>query len=150
MVFKRRPLVFDLFVNRLCHWWPKAYTWSGDALVDIRIDAVVDGWCSETGPLGFRCDWGRVIQVATGEKLVMLWQISPARVPEPNPDKASLLQVQFDELEQGATRVTVWHTGFENHGAGAAGYARNMDSEKGWEYILQTFAEFANGYAAPV
>ncbi|MCF3108318.1 SRPBCC family protein [Niabella sp. CC-SYL272] len=149
-VFKRSPLVFDLFVNRLHNWWPRAYTWSGDALVEIRIDARVDGWCTETGPLGFRCDWGRVLQVVTGEKLVFLWQISPLRTPEPDPDKASLVQVQFEVIEQGATRVTLWHTGFENHGEGAADYARNMDSDKGWKYILETFAQFAGNYTAPV
>ncbi|MBO9595980.1 MAG: SRPBCC domain-containing protein [Niabella sp.] len=149
-VFKRRPLVFDLFVNRLHNWWPQAYTWSGDALVNIQIDARVDGWCTETGPLGFRCDWGRVLQVVTGERLVFLWQISPQRLPEPDPDKASLVQVQFEAIEQGATRVTLRHTGFENHGEGAAVYAAQMDSEKGWAYILDAFAQFVNNYAAPV
>ncbi|WP_300601255.1 SRPBCC domain-containing protein [Niabella sp.] len=149
-VLKRRPLVFDLFINRLYSWWPRAYTWAGDTLVNIEIDAVADGWCTETGPLGFRCNWGRLVQVVPGEKLVLLWQISPSRAPEPDPDKASLVQVQFDDASHGATRVTIRHMGFENHGDGAAGYAKAMDSDKGWKYILETFADFVRDYAAPV
>jgi hypothetical protein len=40
---------FDRFVA-LRAWWPKAYTWSGEALVDLRIDARVDGLLTEIGP----------------------------------------------------------------------------------------------------
>jgi len=91
-----------------------------------------------------------VLQVVTGERLVFLWQISPYRLPQTNPDKASVVQVQFEAIEQGATRVTLWHTGFENHGEGAVAYAGQMNSDKGWKYILEVFAAFANNYAAPV
>lgn len=147
---KRRPLAFDLFVNRLNDWWPADYTWSGDTLVDIGIDARVGGLCTEYGPFGFRCDWGRVLQLITAEKLVFLWQIGPARVPEPDPDKASVVSVLFYDMNHGTTGMELLHSGFENHGEGAAAYVRAMDSARGWEYILGLFVRYANAYAPPV
>lgn len=133
---------FNNFVNELNQWWPKEYTWSGDKLVEIRIDPQVNGLCTETGPLGFRCDWGRVTEFEQSSKLSITWQISPARIPEPDPDKASLVSVLFTESLNGATDITLIHSNFGKHGDGAAGYAEAMASDQGWPKILNAFAVY--------
>lgn len=130
---------FNHFIYDLNAWWPKQYTWSGDDLVEIRIVPEINGLCTEIGPFGFRCDWGRVTELNENVKLTFTWQISPTRIPEPNPDKASRVTILFNELSQGETAITLTHIDFEKHGEDAAGYAEAMDSEQGWPKILGAF-----------
>lgn len=143
IIVQARPhAAFKSFVHNLNAWWPKEYTWSGDKLVEIRIDPRVNGLCTETGPFGFRCDWGRVTEFAENLRLTFTWQISPMRIPEPNPGKASLVTVLFTESSHEVTNITLIHSNFDNHGHGAAGYAEAMDSEQGWPKILNAFKAY--------
>ncbi|WP_343703810.1 SRPBCC family protein [Chitinophaga sp.] len=126
------------FVHELNNWWPREYTWAQEKLQHICIDDRRGGFCHETGPYGFRCDWGRVIAVEAGESIVFTWQIGPTRAPEPNPDKSSEISVRF--LPQA---IEFEHRHFERHGDGADEYRQAMDSEKGWDYILQCFSGYS-------
>ncbi len=125
------------FVHELNNWWPRQYTWAQDKLQQISIDGCRGGFCHETGPYGFRCDWGRVITLEAGDQIVFSWQISPQRTPEPDPDKASEVSVRFlpDAVE-------FEHRHFERHGEGAEDYFKGMDSPEGWDYILKCFADY--------
>lgn len=138
-----REAAFRLFTEDLGSWWPTAYTWSRDALEEIGIESGEDGLCSEHGPHGFRVDWGRVLAWEPPGKLVLAWQISPQRVPQPDPDHASTLEVRFEALDTGDTRVVLEHRDFERHGEGADEYCKAMASDKGWPYILGRYAEAA-------
>ena len=132
--------VFNKFVNEFNEWWPKEYTWSQDTLQEIRIEPKVNGLCTEIGPHGFRCDWGRVT-VLTENQIGLKWQISPKREPIPNPDKASDVKVSF--VSQGdSTTLNFEHFNFENHGEGSGDYRNMMDSAQGWDYILNRFKEY--------
>src|SRR5690606_41767442 len=51
---------FDLFTKGIHRWWPIAYTWSGHLLQEVKIDAKVGGFCTESGPHDYRVDWGWV------------------------------------------------------------------------------------------
>jgi len=127
--------VFAKFVNELNEWWPKAYTWSQDQLQEIRIDGQKDGLCTEIGPYGFRCDWGRVTEIIPYKSIGLKWQISPKREPIPDPAKASDIKVSFEQ-EGDATKVNFEHYNFELHGDEADNYREMMGSEYGWPYIL--------------
>lgn len=132
--------VFNQFVNEFNEWWPKEYTWSQDALQEIRIEPKMNGLCTEIGPYGFRCDWGRVTEL-TENRIGLKWQISQRREPIPNPDKASDVKVSF--VSQGdSTALNFEHVNFENHGEGSDDYRNMMDSAQGWDYILNRFKEY--------
>lgn len=133
---------FDKFVNQLNEWWPKEYTWSQDKLVEIRITPGHNGLCTEIGPHNFRCDWGRVVDFNEHNRIALKWQISPQRVPEPDPDKASDIAISFREKETVETTLELEHTNFQNHGDGAEDYQKAMDSEYGWDYILKRYVAF--------
>lgn len=135
-------VVFAKFVHQLNDWWPKEYTWSQEGLVEIKIDAKLNGLCTEIGPYNFRCDWGRVLEIQDNKKIVLKWQISSQRVPEPNPEKASDLTIKFNELSVSETEIELEHSNFSNHGQDAEVYQQAMDSEQGWDYILRCFIEF--------
>jgi len=132
---------FSVFINELSAWWPKDYTWSQDQLQDLLVEPKLNGLFSEIGPYGFRCDWGRIIEISS-VKLVFLWQIGPSRTPEPNPDKASTVEVNFIREPQG-TAIILAHRAFEKHGEGLAqNYRDRMNAPEGWDYILSAFVEY--------
>jgi hypothetical protein len=132
---------FQKFINEINNWWPKEYTWSQDELQEIRIEPKKDGLCTEIGPYGFRCDWGRVTELIHGKKINLKWQISPKREPIPDPDQASDITMVFDKNGE-STTIKFEHRNFENHGEGAEDYQKAMDSEWGWDYILGRYQEY--------
>ncbi len=140
-----RGMAYQKFVEELNEWWPKEYTWSQESLREIKIDGKENGLCTEIGPYGFRCDWGRVTQLVENEYIKLKWQIGPTREPVPNPKNASTVKVQFLARGPFETSVELEHSNFENHGKGADEYQEMMNGERGWDYILLNYTEYC-GY----
>lgn len=134
------PEAFRRFAEEFGRWWPREYTWGGDALEVIGIEPRTGGLCSERGPHGFRCDWGRVLAWEPPRRLALAWQISPRREPVPDPARASVVEVRFGADDAGGTLVTLEHSGFQRHGAGAAAYRAGLASPEGWPHILARYA----------
>lgn len=131
---------FALFTEELTSWWPREYTWGQEALAGIRIEPREGGACVEEGPEGFRCDWGRVLACEPPRRLLFTWQIAPDRTPQPDPARASEVEVRFEAVEEG-TLVELEHRAFERHGEGGEGYRAGLASEQGWPYMLGRLAE---------
>jgi len=136
---------FRLFANEMGTWWPQKYTWSGEVLHNIGIEPRENGRCYEQGPLSFECDWGRVLKWMPPTKLVITWQISPDRVPQPNPEHASEIEIDFEAEGPSTTRVDFEHRNFENHGDGAEDYREALAADEGWTYILDCYKKSVNG-----
>jgi uncharacterized protein YndB with AHSA1/START domain len=133
---------FHVFAESLQTWWIREFTWSGsDALDRIGIEPGEGGKCYEIGPYGFRCDWGRVLVWDPPQRLVFTWQIGPDRVPEPNPDRATEVEVRFAPDGEGRTRVELEHRGFERHGEDGKAYREAL--EEGWKQLLARYAAAA-------
>jgi uncharacterized protein YndB with AHSA1/START domain len=132
---------FALFTDELATWWPPEYTWSQGLLETIAIEPRAGGLCSERGPHGFRIDWGRVLTWSPPERLVFTWQISPERVPEPDPSRASEVEVRFAPDGTERTRVELEHRAFARHGEGADAYRGGM--EGGWDHLVARFTAAA-------
>lgn len=130
---------FELFTEEMATWWPREYTWAGEVLEAIGIEPRAGGHCFERGPHGFECHWGRVLVWEPPHRLVFTWQISPERAPEPNPAKASEVEVRFVAEGPALTRVHLEHRHFARHGEGGSDYRAAMDSEHGWLMILQRY-----------
>ncbi len=130
---------FSFFIDKLSEWWPAEYTWSQNVLEHIAITPRKNGRCYESGPHGFECDWGRVLEYDPPDRVVFTWQISPRREPEPNPDKASEVEVQFKASGEAGTLVELEHRNIERHGDGAEEYFKGLNSPMGWEYMLDKY-----------
>lgn len=133
---------FSAFVDQLQEWWPKEYTWSQQSLKKMTIAPYINGHCFETGPNDFRIDWGRVLEFERPYHIAFSWQISSSRVPVPDPEKASKVTVTFKTLEDKTVRIRLIHSSFDRHGSDWEEYARAMNSEKGWPYILEKYRQF--------
>jgi len=134
-------VAFEKFVNALNEWWPKEYTWSQERLENIWIDGRKNGLCTEKGPYGFRCEWGRVTELKEHQYISLKWQISAQREPIPDPDKASDIQIHFIK-NAAATTLKFEHLHFENHGDDAQHYRDILNSADGWYYILDRFKTY--------
>lgn len=134
-----RKEAFRSFTDGFGTWWPPAYTWAGDVLEEIAIEPEEGGRCFERGPHGFECDWGRVLVWEPPIRLAFSWQIAADRVPQPNPEKASEVDVRFEEVTSESTRVNLVHRAWERHGNDARGYRDGLGSERGWSYILDQY-----------
>ena len=130
---------FEVFTNGLDSWWPHEFTWSGDVLETIAIEPREGGRCFERGPHGFEVDWGRVLVWEPPHRLVITWQISPQREPQPDPDKASKVDVRFEQEDNKRTRVIFEHRGLARHGGDSQAYREALASPQGWPYILENY-----------
>jgi uncharacterized protein YndB with AHSA1/START domain len=130
---------FAFFTEHFAWWWPREYTWGHDVLEDIGIEPRQGGLCYERGPYGFRCDWGRVLEWSPPHRLRLAWQIGPRREPQPNPEKASTLEITFAADTPRRTHVLVEHRDLGRHGTGAAEYRAALDSPQGWRWILSRY-----------
>jgi uncharacterized protein YndB with AHSA1/START domain len=134
---------FSVFVDRITDWWPKAYTFSQDAVTQIVIEPRVGGHWYETDLRGRRLDWGEVRAFEKERRLVLSWAVSAERTQEP-PERASEVEVRFRAAAPRLARVELEHRDFERHGAGAEILRRGMASNQGWPYILRQYAEAAS------
>lgn len=135
---------FTAFVEEFANWWPPEYTWAQESLETIAIERREGGRCFERGPHGFHSDWGRVLAYEPPRegsgRLIISWQVGPTREPVPAPERASEVEVRFEEEGPSSTRVEFEHRGFSRHGPGGADYRVAMDSpDWGWTYILDRY-----------
>lgn len=131
---------FTAFTAGLTTWWPRAFTFGEDRYVRAGVDPEVGGQWYEVDVDGARTSWGDVLTWEPPRRLVVTWQISPQRTPEPNADHASTVEVCFEPLGDAQTRVEVRHTDFERHGDGAEKMRAGMASAQGWDGLLATYA----------
>ena len=131
---------FAVFTEGMTSWWPPEYTWARTTLEEIAIEPREGGHCYERGPHDFRSDWGRVVTCEPHRKIAFTWQISPQRVPQPDPALASLVEVRFEPDGESGTRVRLAHRHFSRPGEGAEGYEAAMNSPQGWPLLLERFA----------
>jgi hypothetical protein len=71
-------------------------------------------------------------------------QHAPDRTPQPDPVRASEIEVIF-ELEGDGTKVTLTHRAFERCGEDGGGYRDEMAGPEGWPTILQAYKAYADG-----
>jgi len=136
---------FEKFRHDIAHWWPREYTYAGDVIEDIFFEGRKGGILWERGPEGFRCDLARVLRWVPPEKMILRWHISPSHRPEPDPARASEVEIRFLANSSGGTRIELEHRNFSNHGSGAEEYRARMASDTGWPFILRRFAEHCGG-----
>ena len=134
---------FELFTEGMGEWWPKEFSWSQEVLEDMGIEPRSGGFAYERGPHGFQIHWGRVLTCEAPQRLVFTWQIAPDRSPQPDPDRASEVEVVFTGAQGGGTDVALEHRGWERHGDGVQEYRDGFERAGAWPYALERFAAAA-------
>jgi uncharacterized protein YndB with AHSA1/START domain len=134
---------FALFTDGMTEWWPREFSWSQDRLEKMAIEPREGGFAYERGPNGFTVHWGRVITCDVPQRIVFTWQIAADRSPQPDPERASEVEVVFTGSEAGGTDVALEHRGWERHGEGAREYRDGFEAAGAWPRALESFAAAA-------
>jgi uncharacterized protein YndB with AHSA1/START domain len=132
---------FHVFTEMFTTWWPMAHH-----IGDVDPEAVViegreGGRWYERGTDGTECQWGWVSTWDPPHRLVLAWHLSPDFVFDPDPARATEVEVTFSEEGDGTTTVVLVHRGFEVHGPElAARLSSSVGAAGGWPGILGGFA----------
>jgi uncharacterized protein YndB with AHSA1/START domain len=134
---------FELFTDRFADWWPKDSHHIADAdAAEVFLDARPGGRWYERAEDGAECDWGRVLEIDRPHRILLAWQLTPEWKFDPDPKKATQVEVTFDAEESG-TRVTLTHSGFEVHGEAGAAMRESVGGEGGWAQLMELYKDAA-------
>jgi len=137
---------FKVFTEGFDTWWPRAHHIGKKALVKAVIELGAGGRCFGREADGTECDWGRVLVWEPPNRFVLAWHIDPKWQYEPDPAKASEVEIRFTPEAGGVTRVDLEHRYFERHGEGAGIVRKGVDGPMGWGDLLQLYARTATTY----
>ncbi|MFI9011776.1 SRPBCC family protein [Actinosynnema sp. NPDC053489] len=130
---------FEVFTAKFAAWWPPTHHIGAAALADAVVEPFAGGRWFERGVDGSECDWGVVLAYEPPTRLVLSWHIDGDWSHDPDPARASEVEVTFTEVA-GGTRVDLVHRGFERHAASAARVRDGVAGEGGWTGILAGYA----------
>ena len=133
---------FEVFTERLGTWWPSDYSVVEGGYGTAIIEPRAGGRWYERGATGAECDVGEVLVYEPPSRLVLTWRLDAEFNVEPDPARASEIEVRFVPDRDG-TRVELEHRHFERHGAGGAVVAETVGGEGGWGTLLGIYAEAA-------
>ena len=134
---------FELFTDRFADWWPRDSHHISDAdPVDVFLEPREGGRWYERGGDGRECEWGHVKAIERPERILLAWQLTPEWIFDPDPSKATEVEVTFI-AEEGGTRVTLEHRGFEVHGQAGAAMRESVSSDGGWQQVLRLYRDAA-------
>ena len=105
----------------------------------------VGGHVYDRGVDGSECRWARVLALDPPHRVVISWDISPRWQLEPDPARASEVEVRFIELGPEHTRVEIEHRHIDRHGDGWRGEAAALAADDAWPLYLRRFADVVAG-----
>ena len=133
---------FTVFTERFDTWWPREHHIGKADLAEAIIEPEVGGRFYERGVDGSECDWGRVLAYDPYERLVLSWGLQGDWGYDPDPAKASEIEVRFIAEGPDRTRVELDHRHIERHDQPEL-VVKGVDSEGGWNGLLVRYAEAA-------
>jgi uncharacterized protein YndB with AHSA1/START domain len=132
---------FHFFTPELGRWWPHESHHVGPMPAEAVLEPVVGGRLFSRATDGRESDWGRVLAWEPPSLLRFAWLLTPLWTFEPDPARASEVEVRFADLGDGSTRVELEHRGFERYAEGGETMRESVGSEGGWGVLLERFGE---------
>jgi uncharacterized protein YndB with AHSA1/START domain len=132
---------FRIFTEGFDSWWPRTHHIGSSPMKRAVIEPFVGGRCYSEQVDGTDCPWGKVVAWEPPRRVALAWMITPEWKYEPDPSKASEVEIRFTALGDGTTRVDLEHRHFERHGSGGDEMRTRIDSEGGWGSLLQLFRQ---------
>ncbi len=128
---------FALFTGNMGAWWPRGKTPGAAPHTEVVVEPRPNGRWFERDADGNETQWGRVLAWEPPKRLLLGWQLDHTF----RFDAALLMEVEirFEELTAGATRVSLEHRGLEQLGVEARMFAEKVRS--GWPERLKDFVQ---------
>ena len=129
---------FRVFTERFDEIKPREHNLLAVPIERTVLEPRVGGNVYDVGTDGSSCTWARVLAYEPPHRLVISWDISPQWRLEPDPAKASEVEIQFIAESEERTRVQLEHRHLDRHGEGWQGFL-GLDSGNGWPLYLERF-----------
>lgn len=128
---------FEVFTSGIGRWWPRTHKIGPADLDRPIIEPREGGRWYELDIDGSECDIGRVAVWQPPSRLVLIWQLTPQFVFDPQ--LITEVEVLFTP-EEGGTRVDLEHRDLERMGERADAMRESVSGPGGWPLLLQLFA----------
>jgi uncharacterized protein YndB with AHSA1/START domain len=135
---------FEVFTGGLASWWPlESHHIGGQPAETAVLEPRAGGRWFERAADGSECDWGSVLVWEPPKRVVLSWHLGADWSYDPDPERASEVEVTFVAEGESATRVALEHRRLERHGAGAEKIREAVSGRGGWPILLEAFAAAA-------
>ncbi len=130
---------FQVFTAHFDSWWPRGHHIGQADLYQAVIEPRKGGRWYEIDVDGTECDWGTVLVWEPPARVVMAWHLNGRWEYDPDPARASEVEVIFRGVDDRSTVVTVEHRYLERM-VDADDARKGVDSDGGWRGILAGFS----------
>ncbi|GHA82685.1 MULTISPECIES: SRPBCC family protein [Streptomyces] len=131
---------FKVFTERPVDWWPPSHVLVRKERAGLAFEPGVGGRYYEWDVDGTQIAWGRVLEWVPGRRVAMTWRVDPNWQSIPTDDRASRIEVDFEAVDGGRTRVSLAHVDLDRHGPGAERIFKALDGPSPGE-TLERFAQ---------
>lgn len=135
---------FSVFTESMTSWWPADYHIGAADYAEAVLEGREGGRWYERGVDGSECDWGRVLVWEPPHRLVVTWQINGQWQYDPDPARASELELRFTPQGDAETRVDLEHRHIDRLVGGESLY-ESVSGEGGWGWMLERYAKGVAG-----
>jgi DNA-binding transcriptional ArsR family regulator len=123
-------IAFEVFIEQ--QWWPvDTHHLAEPPGREVVLEPFPGGRWYERAADGTETDWGSVLAWQPPYRLLLTWQVSPRWTYEPDPARASQIEVTFTPEGPDATRVHFIHRHLERYGPQAERMRRILDEKGG-------------------
>jgi len=141
---------FSVFVEQMETWWPATHHISKTPFEAIFVEPRVGGRWYERNAAGEQCDWGKVLAWDPPHRVTFSWHVGPGHdqpdwVCDPDPAKASEVEIRFTAEAPGTTLVELEHSKLERHGKGWQQLRTVFEGPGAWAGMLALYARAAEG-----
>ena len=133
---------FDLFTTHMGQWWPKGRTVGANPHAAILVEPQAAGRWFERDEVGNETQWGKVLACEPPNRLLLGWQLN--RQFTYDPELLTEVELSFEALAGGGTRVTLEHRDLERFGEQADAHIAKLNG--GWPTQLGNFSEYATSH----
>lgn len=135
---------FRVFTEGMGTWWPMDSHHTGDQpAVDVVVEPRAGGRWYELAADGSEDQWGRVLAWDPSDRVVLAWHLSMSFEFDPEPDRATEVEVRFIPEGPSRTRVKLEHRQLERFGDKSEDMRAVFDGPGGWGQVLAHFEEAA-------
>jgi uncharacterized protein YndB with AHSA1/START domain len=131
---------FKVFTAGFTTWWPPSHHIGGADLAEAVLEQQEGGRWYERGVDGSECDWGTVLAYDPPRRVLLSWHLNGEWAYDPDPAKASEVEVRFIAEGPDVTRVELEHRHLERHGGTWQALRDGVSSDGGWADLLRGFA----------
>ena len=134
---------FEVFTRRFDLWWPRGHHIGKAELKEAIIEEREGGRWFERGVDGSECDWGRVLVFLPPTRITLSWHLDGEWRYDPDPGRASRVDVTFHAEGEGRTRVVLEHSELDRH-VGWEKLRDGVGAPTGWQGLLDMFSKKAD------